>query len=987
MNFTSLHLDNPNGYGGKVSVFRMYSRNLRFIKPVFCALLAATPLCELHAQAPANPSGAEAAAGSPDALFSEAEKAFGDKDYATAVTKLQTLLKSIAGNASVPPATLEMLRFNVGLANLLDEKGPAAEAAFAETIKLHPTGDYTSRAYLGLGRALILQNTPEKKEQAINALRQAAADPKYRSEAGLSLGQVYGELDRAEEAFAVFRTLMGSDVRTPQQTNAAVEVIGLLADSERLDDLTAYLDRVINQPGVREAIAWYSNQIIVRADTLMNDGKYESALALYRSIPPRRQILDTQKTALDVQKSEIEALEKRVAAEEKLPIGKRTNVSETLPGLKSALEINTEALAAIEGRADLDAALLLRRGRCLYFLDRFEEALVCFKVIRTEHPQSADLQAAAYSEIFVYNRLGDTVELQKRAADFLEKHPDSKNIEQVAVLAGEGLANAGKWEEVLAFYRDLAAKFPNSPTLDRYRFFEGVALYRLGNYAEAGTVFTNLLKTFPNSELVEDTMYQVAMANFVQGNYKETLATCQEYLSKFPDGRYAGDIRYRLSYIDFRDTDVDQSQKIIKDITAFIEANPDDPGAGMMLNLLGDTYTQKKELQKQKDSVDKALEAYMKAADTESADDVIRYALEQATALLQSKKDWLGIAELHKGVMERRPGTPIAVNSASWVSRMLVREGKGPEAAVLLAETLSESIGDPTNEQVETVLEELVKTLVPKRVRGQEIDPDPLFNQLTEILNKAAEGKENQTTNARIAYANAVLAGLLRLPDRADLLLKGIAANTDPAVLSPKLLSACGEILLKEKNFDQAEGMFLRITDRFQDSPFADSGPVGLGRVALARKDYQKAFDLFTEAIETSPGMSRYNDAMVGKLEALAKLKKLSEAEELGLKLLGDRQFRGDVKGRVYLIMGDIFTARSLTGDKQEELLKANGYYINAFQRFKAYPEVAAEGLWRSYQTLTALGKTEDAAQQLKNLKESPKLEKTDARKEADKVN
>ncbi len=94
----------------------------------------------------------------------------------------------------------------------------------------------------------MLQDTPEKKQQAIEALKNAAKDPKYRSEAGLWLGQVYTDLGKHDEALKVFRSLMGSDVRTPQQTTAAVEVIGLLADTGKLEDLTAYLDR-LSSPG------------------------------------------------------------------------------------------------------------------------------------------------------------------------------------------------------------------------------------------------------------------------------------------------------------------------------------------------------------------------------------------------------------------------------------------------------------------------------------------------------------------------------------------------------------------------------------------------------------------------------------------------------------------------------------------------------------------------------------------------------------------
>jgi tetratricopeptide (TPR) repeat protein len=996
MNFHSLHLDKLYSPGKKVPATRMDSKNLRFTKHALCALLATMPLCELQAQ-PAEPAApAEQPAGELETLFADAEKAFGTKDYATAVGKLETLLKAIAENKAVPAATLEMIRFNIGLGYLLMNDAASAakaEVALTECLTKHPKGEYSSRCYLGVGKACIIQGTPEKKEKAINALRQAAMDPKYRSEAGLALGQVYSELGRQDEAFQVFRTLMGSDVRTPQQTGAAVEVIGLLAESEKLDDLTAYLDRVINQPGIRDAIAWYTNQIVVRANDLSQRGAHEIALALYRSIPPRRQVLETQRASLEEQKREVADIEKKIADEiaKKVPIARRSQVGEAIGVLKAALELNTQALAAIEAAVDLDADLLLGRGRSLYYLERYEEALVCFRTIRNVYPAAKNLETAAYSEIVTYNQLKNTDELQKRAAEFLTKHPGSTNLEQIAMIAGQGLADAGKWDEMIAFYKDLAARFDTSKSKDQYVFFQAYGLFRSGKFAEAGQAYSNFVQTFPESERYEDALYQIALCNFIQGKFKETLGSIQDYLKKFPRGRYSGDLRYRLAYIDFRDTE-DQSEKLVKEINAFVTENIDDPSAGAMLNLLGDTYSQKKTIQEklkdQKvDPQDKALESYMRAANSESNPDVIRYAVEQATIILQAKKDWNGLVNLHQGMMKRYPGSDLALISTTWVVKMMVRENKAAEAAELLANTLKDSIADPSNEQVESLIDEMVRTLVPpRRAKGAEVNPDALFEQLNKIFDKAAEGQENPTTFARKNYAGARLFDMLRLPDRSDQLLKAIALNSPPEALSPMLLSACGEILVKDGQIDKAEGMFLRIVDRYQESPFADSGPVGLGLIALKKGEFQSAMDHFTFAIDESQGSSKFREANIGRVEALAKLGKLDEAETAGLALLADRSFKGEPGGQVYLLVGDIFKARAATkggAEKEEQQKKANSYYQNAFARFKAYPEIAAEGLWRSSEVLKDMGLNEEAETTLKILRENEKFKNTPAFKKA----
>jgi hypothetical protein len=117
MNFKSLHLDKICPSGKKVSATRMDSKNLKFTRNALCALLATIPLCELQAQPPADPPAdppaAPQAANELEQLFVDAEKAFTEKNYPVAVGKLEELLKQIDGKQGVPPATLEMIRFNM----------------------------------------------------------------------------------------------------------------------------------------------------------------------------------------------------------------------------------------------------------------------------------------------------------------------------------------------------------------------------------------------------------------------------------------------------------------------------------------------------------------------------------------------------------------------------------------------------------------------------------------------------------------------------------------------------------------------------------------------------------------------------------------------------------------------------------------------------------------------------------------------------------
>jgi len=929
-------------------------------------------------------------------LLVDAEAAFVAQDFNTAVVKIQELLTSLGPKKD---ASQEVLYFYLGLGYLQGNKNAEAEAAFTDCLKRFPQGEYASRCHLGTGRALMLQESEAKKQQAIEALTNAAKDPKYRSEAGLWLGQVYTELKKPDEALKVFRSLMGSDVRTPQQTMAAVEVIGLLAETGKLEDLTAYLDRLSSQAGVRDAIAWFANQMIVLGDELVVARSYDAALAIYRAVPVRSQILEIQALALEVMRKDLAILERTVKAEETKPLNQHTNASELLNALKPAIELAESAMKTIKEKTDLDAALLMRCGRSLYYLDRYEEALLCFRTLRTKYAAAPDAQHAAYAEIVIYNKLKNTTEIKDKCDQFLRKYPDAENAEEVATLVGEVLVESGNWKDVSSFYRGLETKFPKSSKLERYIFFQGVAYFMEGNFTESSPIFDRFLKDYPNSTLVETALYYMAMSNFLSNKYKETLASCNEYLTKFPDGHYAGDMHYRLSFIDFNDTKVDQSDKIIRDLGNFLQQHPDDAANGSILCLIADTYkkkktndkadpeTQAKEAQANEDA---ALEAYQKAVKTESPDDIMQYALDSATAIMQRRKQWAAIAEMHGDFMKRRPDSQLFLLSAAQVAKMYARDGKSAEAAKLLASAMKSRIANPASEQVEFLIDELVKTIVPKK-KVKDIDAEAIDKQLVEILNQIIVGQENPTTAARIYYARARLAQVLKDTTRSDLYLKGIATTNaiNPSGLSPALLAVCGDILIKNEDLDGAEKMFKRLSDKYHNSIFSDAGPVGLGFVALARKQYEEALKIFDEALENNPGMSRFKETMLGKLQALIELNKLEVAEKLALEIIGDRLFRGESIPKAYLLLAQVqrkLAAKAVGAEATELLKKAHAIYQRVYVTYQGQPDSCAEAYWQAYEVAKELGDTIVANNTVIDLSTHPKLQNTQRAKDAAKL-
>jgi tetratricopeptide (TPR) repeat protein len=167
---------------------------------------------------------------------------------------------------------------------------------------------------------------------------------------------------------------------------------------------------------------------------------------------------------------------------------------------------------------------------------------------------------------------------------------------------------------------------------------------------------------------------------------------------------------------------------------------------------------------------------------------------------------------------------------------------------------------------------------------------------------------------------------------------------------------------------------------------FADAGPVGLGYIAMARKRPDEALKIFETALDTNPGMSRFKETTLGKLEALAALGQFEPAEKLALEVVGDKMFRGESAGKAYLILGRIYRTQAdkAVGDAKSELLKkAHGTYQRVYIAYQSVPDVCAEAYWQAYETATDLGDTILAAETLKALATNPKLKNTARAKKA----
>jgi outer membrane protein assembly factor BamD (BamD/ComL family) len=230
---------------------------------------------------------------------------------------------------------------------------------------------------------------------------------------------------------------------------------------------------------------------------------------------------------------------------------------------------------------------------------------------------SDDVQNAAYAEVIIYLKLGDIPKLDELCDAYLTKYPTAENAELLAIEVGGAFLRGEDWGKVRTFYTRLIKDFPKSESIDRYKFFIGLSYHMDEDYNQAHRIFDAFAKEYPESDLVEIACYHGAMSRILANDQKAASEAIETDLSHYPEGRFRGDLRYRLAFINFNDKEVDQSDKLIRDLDDFISQHPKDGMVMAMLRLIGDTYTRKKSLNRgEKAKFEKlAVDSYIKAAE------------------------------------------------------------------------------------------------------------------------------------------------------------------------------------------------------------------------------------------------------------------------------------------------------------------------------------------------------------------------------------
>lgn len=966
------------------------------------------------AETGAPPAIPEVKLDNPDALIQAGDAALAKGDWLNAAANYQGLLE-IAKRTGAPQDRLEPLYFSLGAAYFNINHFDKAREIFTEYTSKYPKAANAFQAHLALARILAAQkNWPDaiKKYEPLRPV----APPMFREDVHIELANAYKENAQSERAIALLEPLVAASVKTTNEVRQALALIELYSvDSPEKG--VALLERVKRSPGARPLSVEINFAALKLADELMAAEKEEQALRAYQNLRKKSELLETLTELI----AEYERTITRLQGVLRLRNNAAAAASAQLDRVRLFHAQAKAQREALEKEHNYDAVVIYRISRCFTALGRYWEARLGFNHVLENFKDFEDRATALFGVIVCTSRLvpekgtEDPMKLAERTEElcrrYMKEYPDGPNIQQVAEVLIAQAGVSGDTAKVNAVYEEVMSFLENSPNKAQF------LAIRVQNYLEQGQTdkAREAAETFRaqagDSPMMEDVDFLYALTYFFENKATESLRELKAYRDKYPNGRYLADARYRLAMIMKGEALAERRREkgrksnfmeVIQECEAIIKDYPGTPTAGDCWALIGDCYKEMTgaEMEKLKlgaDEVDKrAANAYMEAALRGASEELVEYGLSQARPLLIAQGRWKDVETLYRDFLRANPDHRLALEAVNWIGKAIKRQGATPEqraenaerALRFLADTVLETLNDPSKEGVEELLRELALSVAPKRRTAPAAGADAeaakprvlsveelgaeAEAKLEELLGVNEEGKLNGTARARLVYAKHELyitlearapkkrdaSGKLvvdNAPKKSDQLMEQLATGFTPDDLSARLLAVAGDYFLKRGLQEQAAVYFNRLVQFFPQSLFMDWGLVGLGDLAYAEKDYETAERRYTQAIEEYPG-SKYGEAMLGRCRVLYESEKYQEAEKSLKEMFGDKHYPPEVKAEVTWLLGEVRF-------KMKDYAEAFNYFQRLYLSFKKFPNWMARGFLRAGETKEALGKPVDAVE------------------------
>ncbi len=901
----------------------------------------------LFAQAPAASS-----AQAPE-VYSKAMAAFAGGDFVGALVGLREML-TLGGDG----AGMESVHFSIAAAEFNLGDMVRAGGAFERYIKLYPAGTKLAEAQNALAQCYASVGSRDKAVTLFAEIARKGGAGK--AGALLSQGALLREMGKLGPAAEVLQALVADGLQSPEAVQGAL-LLGSV-EAERgardaalkiLDTLQGRLLNIVDNPLQLNALAFDVG------DSFLHAGEFKKALTAYAMVRRIEELAQLQQRRIQ---SLIRKMESNIAAA-KADSSKVAELSNANVRLRAQVESAKTAMENALGSKGNLAALRARQASAYQSIGRYEEAALLFEsMLDTQDPVIREEALLNLGSLHV--RTGLVEEAVKSMQSYLSEFPKGRSADTALFILGSQQLQANALEPAAASLTRLLKEFPKSSHAELGMFLLGNAQFSLSLFKEATGNYQKYLKQSPNGEYAQEADYRAALARFFLGEYQPALDAFEAYVKTHPEGLFAPDASYRIAACYQA---AGKSAVVAERCAAWEAKYGDHPVAGDVLALHGDALNalERKE---------EAVVVYRRASLCGASDEVVQYAVFEANKILQALGRWEVAAEMFREFLAAKPDHPANVSAMYWVARATARAGKSEEAKAFLSGKIRQFISDRQRDAVEQLLSQLAQ-LCAKAPRPGSADapgggaPSSGYDARANLSKYLDLGDVAKTSlvKARVWFAEAELARLLRKTEESASALERICNEVPPGELGASLLAQCGDRLLALGKGERAAEFYKELQRTFPKSELLDYVYNGLGQIALEAGNGAEALRFFVDAVDKVGAASKLKEVTLGQGKALFLLGKIDEAKAILEQVASTREWRGECTAEAVFLLGKVQLGKG-------DLAGAVQYFQRVFVAYQRYDKFVAQAYIQAAECFEKMSEPEKAAAHYRELASKPRL-------------
>jgi len=767
----------------------------------------------------------------------------------------------------------------------------------------------------------------------------------------MTLAESYSALEEWALSVEPYQFVIENAKKADRRGFAIMKLVGSMGKLEQFDQVRALI-MDLAQTDARYDIR--VNMAMMNAGTsLFNAGQYDSALAIYRMILPRRVLADHHLVKINELRETAGLPEMKITLatneagrvetmlgyayaerQNEIAAGGEAGVQPVILEMPDGLVEMEESMGALMTLPPYENDVIHRMGQLYRECGRPWEALGAFDLMVARSENEDTKQQAFCSALQV---LIDPLEkydrVEKRAFPFLDTHAEGVAPRQVAYFLTMVYQKQEEYKEIkkLRPYLEgfVAAMDPMTKQYEcELYYMQAIADLMMLNYKEAQTGFAQVLEDYPKSHQEVNLRYWYAMTHLFLQDYEGAYKLFENYLEIFPKGEWVASTWFQSGICKFALEEYELAEKrFTYVIDTFLDSNVYPDACSMRGDILGS-----------KGMLDEAIQDYREAIATAHKPVQAAYAVFQMAAIFEADENYDELITLVNSYLERYGEEADVAKAAYWVGKTKMAQGLVDEAIAAYLDTVIKYGGDIRQDGVDLIIAELMQV----SLGLEEVEVAQLTQRLTDALNDT----DNVTLQLRLRVMLAELDGsMIELGETL------IAELDDLATAPPPILSVICDASFAKEDYSRSEEILTIFLNYFEDSEYMRSAYklrvydlFSQGMPDEAMKVVMEAQGLYGADSDTA-----WIQLMKGRLEMMTG--DMETARETFRSILGVRFWRGEAYAEATYCLGELT-------EKEGDLKKAFAWYQRTYFLYKGHAGGywAAEGYLSSARCLQKLG-------------------------------